>query len=220
MIMKIDKGYFLSIEGIDGSGKTTLINNLRDYYQSLGKAVFVTREPGGTPVSEDIRSIILKNYDTTTLSPMSELMLFLASRYQNYIEMIEPLVNQGIIVIADRYHDSTIAYQGAGRELGVDLVIEAIKLFFNGKYPDHTLYLHIDVDTCLQRIKQSRSEETMNHLDCETSSFYEKVSQAYLDLVKHQADRISVIDAKQDTSQVLNDAVNVINNVIEYESKK
>ena len=163
--MKSDKGYFLSIEGIDGSGKTTLINNLLEYYQSIGKDVFVTREPGGTPISEDIRSIILKSYDTSTLTPMSELMLFLASRYQNYVEMIEPLVNKGTIVIADRYHDSTIAYQGAGRGLGVDLVIEAIKLFFNGKYPDHTIYLHIDVETSISRIRNSRSQENMNHLD-------------------------------------------------------
>ena len=124
------KGLFISVEGIDGSGKTTLIKSLEHYFHKQKKQVYITREPGGSKISEDIRSLLLKTYSKTKILPITELLLFLAARYQNYMEVIVPYLDRGFVVIADRFHYSTIAYQGAGRLIGVDRVSESINLFF------------------------------------------------------------------------------------------
>src|SRR6187431_1687241 len=149
------RGIFITIEGGEGAGKTTLIESLYQHLLGLGREVLKTREPGGTPLGEEIRKILL--HSTGPVSPYAELSLFLASRAQHISELIAPALAAGKVVLCDRFNDSTIAYQGMARGLGMEEVAAVCRFICAGLEPQLTLYLDIDPAVGLSRAKKSRS---------------------------------------------------------------
>jgi dTMP kinase len=190
------RGLFVTIEGGDGCGKSTLCNHLVAELEKRGYGVLKTREPGGTPLSEKIRGLLLD--PKGEIAPQAELLLYLAARAQNVASTIKPALLEGKIVICERFHDSTIAYQGAARHLGRHYV-ESL-CHFVAEDPDFTLFLDLDPEEGMKRMKGERKQD---RLEKEKIPFHQEVRQGYL----HQADaypqRITVIDASQSIEQVV-----------------
>lgn len=196
------KGIFVTVEGPDGAGKTTLIKALIPKLQNLTSAnILSTREPGGNVIAERIREVIL-DPAATQMDARTEALLYAAARRQHLVDNILPAVERGDIVICDRFVDSSIAYQGYAREIGRD-GIEDINLFAtNGMQPDLTFYVDIPSEEGLRRIQQNRTNE-VNRLDLEGLAFHQAVRQGYLVLVKEQADRIVSLDGLNPTEQLV-----------------
>jgi dTMP kinase len=184
------KGFFITFEGGEGSGKTTQIARLTDYLQKKGHTVLQTREPGGTFAGEAIRSILLSGEED--LAPKTELFLFLANRVQHLEEVIGPALENNEIVLCDRFSDSTLIYQGVARGLSFEAVEKIAHFATEGKEPDLTFLLDIDVKKGLSRL---RSRTEINRLDLETEQFHQSVREGYLALAKKNSKRIRVIRA-------------------------
>lgn len=184
---------FITFEGGEGSGKSTAIERLGEKLRSLGKKVVITREPGGTPISEEIRSVILDKANTG-MDPWTEALLYAASRRQHVKEKIEPALEKGAIVISDRYVDSSLAYQGGARGLGIDKVLLLNQFALDGVMPDLTIYFDLAPETGLGRIRKNENRE-VNRLDLERISFHEKVRESFLTLKDMFPERIKIIDA-------------------------
>ncbi len=204
-------GIFISLEGVDGSGKTTQLERLRHSLEAKGYSVVVAQEPGGTRSGRRIREILLDaaNQD---LRPIPELLLYFASRAQNIAEVITPALDAGKIVIADRFTDATVAYQGYGRGLGVEAVRAIEHVACAGVQPDLTLLLDIDPETGVGRALERNEQETADEsrMEKEGSAFFEKVRGAYLELARQQPKRIKTIDAGgtvQETAAAIESAV-------------
>lgn len=195
----MQRGYFISFEGSEGSGKSTQIIRLAKRLQALQKTVLLTREPGGTPLSESIRKL-LKD-PTTGIVPQAELLLFAASRAQLLQELIFPALKMGTIVLSDRFTDSTLAYQGSGRKMDLAFIQQLNHFTTQGLVPDCTILLDIPPEVGLQRAK-ARQTKSMDRLEQEDLSFYKAVRSAYLELAKTQADRFIVIQADQDPDTI------------------
>lgn len=191
---------FITFEGGEGSGKSTAIERLGEKLRSLGKKVVITREPGGTPISEEIRSVILDKANTG-MDPWTEALLYAASRRQHVKEKIEPALEEGAIVISDRYVDSSLAYQGGARGLGIDKVLLLNQFALDGVMPDLTIYFDLAPETGLGRIRKNESRE-VNRLDLERISFHEKVRESFLALKDMFPERIKIIDANLTPDQV------------------
>jgi dTMP kinase len=191
---------FISIEGGEGSGKTTLIKSLAEFLRSLGKEVILTREPGGTPFGEAIRHMLLDPNLPFSFGPRAEMLLFLAARAQHIEEVIIPALKQSKIVICDRFNDSTIAYQGGARGLGIDAVERLCNEACGHFHPDLTFVLDIDPVQAFNRIQRSK-----DRMEEETLEFHQKVRSAFQELHVRHPDRIRVIDAEQTPEQVLQD---------------
>lgn len=191
---------FISFEGGEGSGKSTAIERLGEMLRSLGKKVVITREPGGTPISEEIRSVILDKANTG-MDPWTEALLYAAARRQHVKERIEPALEEGAIVISDRYVDSSLAYQGGARGLGIDKVLLLNQFALDGVMPDLTIYFDLAPETGLGRIRKSENRE-VNRLDLERISFHEKVRESFLALKDMFPERIKIIDANLTPDQV------------------
>ena len=202
--MKKNKPMFISIEGGEGSGKTTLIDAIFLQLKTKGYPTTHTREPGGTTFGEKIRDILL-DPSTKDIAPYSELCLFLSSRAQQLYEVILPALKQGNIVLCDRFHDSTIAYQGVARGLGVDKVSNICDLVCDSIKPDLTLYLDIEPKLGLKRATGSKDRIEAEHI-----SFHEKIRMAYLEQAKKEPKRVRVIDTTQDRTTVLKQAMEII----------
>ena len=185
-------GLFVTLEGPDGSGKTTQLKLLVEWVRSQGYPLLVTREPGGTHIGEDIREI-LHDCEHVEMSPNAEILLYSASRAQHVAELIRPALEAGKIVLCDRYFDSTYAYQGYGRGLPLDALRLITEFAVQGLKPDLTLYLDVPADVGLQR--RERSGEAMNRLDREAVAFHERVRAGYLELVDADPERWRVVDA-------------------------
>ena len=189
-------GIFISLEGVDGSGKTTQLERLRHSLEAKGYSVVVAQEPGGTRSGRRIREILLDaaNQD---LRPIPELLLYFASRAQNIAEVITPALEAGKIVIADRFTDATAAYQGYGRGLGVETVRTIESVACSGVQPDLTLLLDIDPETGVRRALERNEQETVSEsrMEKQGPAFFEKVRAGYLELARQQPDRIKTIDA-------------------------
>ena len=189
-------GVFISLEGIDGSGKTTQLERLRGSLEGQGYSVVVAREPGGTRLGRRIREILLDaaNQD---LRPIPELLLYFASRAQNIAEVITPALEDGKIVIADRFTDATVAYQGYGRELGVEAVRAIERVACANVQPDLTLLLNIDPEIGVRRALDRNETQTQDEsrMEREDRAFFEKVRAGYLELARQHPDRIKTIDA-------------------------
>lgn len=183
---------FITFEGPEGSGKSTQIKLLTTYLQNKGWSVITTREPGGTPIGDQIRAC-LHDVNNTAMTPSAELLLYSASRAQLVGELIRPALAQGQIVLCDRYADSTLAYQGYGRGLDLASLHQITHFATGGLQPDLTLLLDLDVEAGLAR-RQSGGEE-MNRLDREAVAFHQRVRQGYFQLVKAAPHRWVVIDA-------------------------
>ncbi len=191
---------FITLEGPEGSGKTTAVKAAVAKLQELGYQVVQTREPGGTPIAEQIRNVILDKANTK-MDPRTEALLYAASRRQHLVEKVWPAIKEGKIVICDRYLDSSLAYQGGARGLGVDNILNVNLFATENTYPDLTLLFDIKPELGLERIAKN-SDREVNRLDLEKIEFHNKVRQTFLDLSKRYPDRYIVIDASKSIEEV------------------
>ncbi len=199
---------FITVEGPEGSGKSSVTKEVTKLLEKDGYTVILTREPGGTPISEEIRNVILDKKNTD-MDPMTEALLYAASRRQHLVEKVWPLSKDGKIVISDRFLDSSLAYQGGARGLGIDKILSLNMFATDGFYPDLTLLFDIDPELGLKRIAKNADRE-VNRLDLEKIEFHKSVRQTFLDLSKRFSDRYVVLDASKDFNEVVNDAYKVI----------
>ena len=182
---------FITLEGPEGSGKTSHIPYLVEYLHEKGYTVFPTREPGGTSIGEQIREVIhdLKNVE---MHPRTETLLYQAARAQIVEQVIKPRLDDGEIVISDRYYDSTIAYQGYGHQQDLEQIRALVKYATGGLVPDLTVLLDVDVEEGLRRKKK---DNEWNRLDAYTVEFHQRVHAGYLEMVKAEPERWVVVDA-------------------------
>jgi len=199
------KNMFISFEGIDGCGKGTQISYLEKYLDSIGKTYIVVREPGGTEIGETIREVLL--HSKFAITGKAELLLFLASRAQLVHEKILPALKEGKVVIADRFIDSSVAYQGAGRKIGVEEVKKLNSFATENIKPDITFYIDIPVSTFYQR------KPFADRIECEGTAFLETVRQAYLKMAHEEPNRIVVIDGSKNTEDVWKNILSHLNQV-------
>ena len=200
------KGLFITIEGTDGAGKSTQIELLKKYLEDRGKDVLVTREPGGTPISEKIREIILDN-NNSEMSYITEALLYAASRAQHVNEKIKPALMEGKIIICDRFVDSSIAYQCAARGISREIIEDINKYAIDGIMPDITLYFDI---TPQEGIKRKKNMHTLDRIEQEKQDFHNKVYEGYQMLLKLYPERIKRIDASKDIYDVHNQVLKYI----------
>ena len=202
-------GLFITIEGPDGAGKTTVLNELFPRLQMIAKKEIIkTREPGGVLIAEKIRQIIL-NPDHRQMDERTEALLYAAARRQHLVEVIMPALNEGKIVICDRFVDSSLTYQGAGRRIGMKEIAQINEFATEGLEPDFTLYLDVDSDTGLRRIQNHRKQD-VDRLDLEGLEFHQLVRHAYLKLAEENTVRIHRIDAKMSLQEVVESSFSAI----------
>ena len=201
------KGLFITFEGADGCGKTTQLNLLKDYLENKGYKVVITREPGAKGLGEKIREILLNN--DGEVSNRCESFLFLADRAQNIDIIVKPAIDEGKIVLCDRHTDSTVAYQGYGRGLDIEQINMLNRIATNNIKPDLTLVFDVDIETSMKRVgnQQDRMEKS-------GKEFFNKVRNGYLELAKHEPDRIKVIDTAKSITEVQKDVTKIINKYI------
>ena len=191
------RGLFISFEGLDGSGKTTQMRRLAKRLRAGGHVVLETVEPGGTEIGGKIRQVLL-DAANQELSPIAELLLYFASRAQNVDERIGPALRRGEIVLADRFTDSTLVYQGCGRGLGAETVLALDRVACRGLKPDLTLLVDIDVETSLARARARNAAEPAGEtrMDEQSLEFHRKVYEAYQALAAGEPERIRRIDGR------------------------
>ena len=199
---------FITIEGPEGSGKTTATNKVIEELTRMGYDVVRTREPGGTPISEQIRNVILDK-ENTAMDPRTEALLYAAARRQHLVEKVWPLTKEGKIVVCDRYIDSSLAYQGGARGLGIDNIININMFATENTWPDLTLLFDIEPELGLARISANAARE-VNRLDLEKLDFHKKVRNTFLELAKSQPNRFVIIDASKSQEEVAKAALNAI----------
>ena len=187
----MSRGIFISMEGPDGSGKSTQIALIKEYLEQEGKDVLITREPGGNRISEAIREIIL-NKDYTEMSPVTEMMLYASARAQLIAEVVGPAIDAGKAVISDRFVDSSLVYQGMARGLGVDKVYEINKVAIGEYMPDVTFLLDLPAEVGISRKKDQKE---LDRMELESLEFHKKVAEGYRSLAAKFPDRIKTIDA-------------------------
>lgn len=185
---------FITLEGPDGSGKSSQIEPLAEYLRQQGCSVITTREPGGTSISNQVRDV-LKSMDNKSMHPRTEILLFCAARAQLVEEVICPALEKGMIVLSDRYADSTLAYQGYGHGYELDFLRSLLNFATGGLWPDLTLYLDVDAETGLNRRKSGGGE--WNRLDDYALAFHRRVRQGYVELAAQQPQRWVTVDAGQ-----------------------
>lgn len=193
---------FITFEGPDGSGKTTQISRLVVYLQEKGYPVLTTREPGGTEIGDQIRSC-LHDVHNTAMTSRTEILLYSASRAQLVQEVIRPALEEGMIVLCDRYADSTMAYQGYGRGLDRDALAYITRFATAGLVPDLTFLLDLDVDSGIGR--RASGDNEMNRMDLQTSTFYERVREGYHALAAAEPWRWTIVDADRPVPEIQTD---------------
>lgn len=204
------KGIFITIEGPDGAGKTSVIKELIPMLvKTVQQEIVATREPGGSRIAEEIRELIL-NPENTEMDIRTEALLYAAGRRQHLIEKIIPALEAGKVVICDRFVDSSLAYQGVARGIGVSEVAKINQFATENLSPDLTLYLDIEAHLGLERINQNKENRQFDRLDQETLEFHEKVRSAYLDIAKEQSERVVQIDASQELEKVVEECYQTI----------
>ncbi len=181
----------ISFEGLDFSGKTTQIRLLVDRLKSIGYNTTLVREPGGTPISEKIRNILLDNKNSE-MTQIAELFLFSAARNQLINQVILPSMKDGKIVICDRYYDSTTAYQGFGRDINIEAITRINEIATSGTKPDITFFIDIPIDEITKRCLSTNA--SIDRMESSGEEFYKKVRQGYLEIAKHEPERFFVID--------------------------
>ena len=199
---------FITFEGPEGSGKTSAANEVIRILVARGYDVLYTREPGGTPIAEEIRNIILDKKNTA-LDARAEALLYAASRRQHLVEKVWPALKEGKIVISDRFLDSSLAYQGAARKIGIENVLNINLFATEGTFPDLTLLFDITPERGLERIAVNKKRE-VNRLDLEALEFHRQVRETFLELAKKYRERYVVIDASKTLPEVVGAALNVI----------
>jgi len=196
---------FITLEGIEGSGKTTQISRLVELFEDRGIECVTTRQPGGTLIGENIRSILLDPANSA-LEPLAELLLYMADRAQHINELIRPALKKGKTVVCDRYFDATLVYQGFARGLSIDLIGQLHQLLFDDLKPDVTLLLDLSPQVGLKRawqqLNNGQRSGDESRFEAEAVAFHEKVRAGYLELARLEPDRFRIIDAAQTQDQV------------------
>ena len=200
-------GKFITFEGPDGSGKSTIIKAVEEFLINEGHDVLRTREPGGNRIAEDIRKIILST-ENTMLGARTEALLYVASRAQHFEEKILPALAEGKVILCDRFLDSNLAYQGHARGLGIEAVYEINKFAIGNRLPDLTIFIDVSPKVGLSRVQNSTRK--MDRLDLESLEFHEKAYEGYHIIAKKFKDRFVMIDGENPIETVIEDTLQVI----------
>ncbi|MBO8464071.1 MAG: dTMP kinase [Firmicutes bacterium] len=192
------QGILISIEGPDGAGKTTQISLLKQYLEQKGFSCILTREPGGTKISEKIRHLILDK-ENSKMGAVTEMLLYSAARAQLVHEVIRPALEEGKVIICDRYVDSSAVYQGIARNLGVDTVYEVNEYAIQGIWPDLTIHLDLEAE---EGIRRKKNQTELDRMELETMDFHKKVCEGYRTLAKRNPDRIKTINAMLSVEEI------------------
>ena len=197
------QGLFITFEGVDGCGKTTQLRLLASWLKEHGRKVVETVEPGGTGIGREIRKLLLDPANTA-IRPRTELLLYFASRAQNVEEVIRPALKNNAVVLCDRFTDSTIVYQGCGRGLQTDVILDLNRIACGALKPDITLLIDVDLDTSLARAKRrnDRADANESRIDEEGRDFHERVRGGYLALAAKEPDRFITIDGMHPAADV------------------
>ncbi len=200
---------FITLEGIDGSGKSSIMEEIKKYLNTQNMEFVVTRDPGGTNIADKIRTVIL-DPKNTEMNDKTEAMLYAASRCQMFHEVIEPALAAGKVVLTDRYIDSSIVYQGIGRGLGIDKILE-LNSFVTHRMPDLTIFIDVSPDITLPRIAKNRDQ--LDRLETQDISFYHNVYNAYKEVASLFKNRIKVVNGNQPLENLINDCLSLIKEI-------
>lgn len=204
------RGKFITFEGCDGSGKTTCSKGVYEKLIAEGYDAIYTREPGGIDIAEQIRKVIL-DPNNKTMDDRCEALLYAASRRQHLVEKVLPALEMGKIVICDRFVDSSLAYQGCGRHLGIDNVLKINEFAIEGNMPDVTIFLDVRPEVGLKRLEVRNYKD---RLEQETIQFHKDTSEGYRQICEMFKDRIRIVDANNDAQTVIEDALKIVKEVI------
>ncbi|NQD67909.1 dTMP kinase [Bacillus haikouensis] len=207
------EGIFITVEGPEGAGKSTILSELYQQLVKDGYDVMQTREPGGISIAEQIREVIL-NKENTAMDKRTEALLYAAARRQHLVEKVIPALENGSIVICDRFIDSSLAYQGNARGIGMNEVMNINQFAIEDRMPDLTLYFDIEPEAGLQRIAQHDGRE-VNRLDLESLDFHERVRKGYQALINQYPERIQVVDASRTKEEVFSAAYDIVKKFID-----
>lgn len=204
---------FITFEGIEGTGKSTQITKIKEYYESQGKEVFLTMEPGGSRVGTELRKMLL-HVDNKDITPITELFLYLADRAQHIAQIIRPALEEGKVVLCDRFADSTIVYQGYGRGLDTQVLKQLNEVAVDGLWPDLTIILDIDPEIGLKRamlrnIEDGKAKEE-GRFEAEHISFHNRIREGYLTWAALNRDRIKIVNAAATPEDVFDRIKNVL----------
>ena len=205
---------FITFEGPDGSGKSTVIKAVYEKLLKDNFDVLLTREPGGTPIAEKIRDIILDN-SNTALDARTEALLYAASRRQHLVEKIWPALKEGKIVLCDRFIDSSLAYQGGGRNLGVENVLNINLFATENTYPDISLFFDVSPEIGLSRVNSDK-KRVADRLDNENENFHDKVYETFKKIVANNKNRFIVIDASKPLNEVIENTYQILKKEIKW----
>jgi len=199
------KGLFITFEGIEGCGKSTQARMLKEFLINEGKSVFLTREPGGPKIAEEIREMLL-SVNNKEMLPQTEVLLYMASRSQHTGEWIIPELEKGNIVISDRYYDSTFAYQGAARKIDGKLIDTIRRYATFGLVPNITFLVDLPEEIGLSRILKKDADR----LEQESMEFHKRVREGFLELAKKEPERFIILDGKKSINEIHHDVINII----------
>ncbi len=218
MVNRVQRGKFITFEGLDGCGKTTQLGKLADVLRRQGMDVITTREPGGTEIGERIRAVLLDSR-TAGLDPHAEMALMFASRAQLVAQVIQPALDAGQWVLCDRFTDSTEAYQGAGRQLGTEAVLQLHQALIRGLWPDLTILMDSEVGASVTRARRrnrqnagvaAKSEPNENRFEKESNAFFARVHDAYLAIAKREPGRVAIVDARRPIGAVHTNIIELV----------
>lgn len=202
------RNLFVTFEGPEGAGKTTVLEKIVERLVQQQFDVVKTREPGGVEIAEKIREVIL-NPTHTKMNERTEALLYAAARSQHFYEVVEPAIREGKWVLCDRFIDSSLAYQGYARGIGIEEVLSINEFAIGNRFPDLTILFDIEPEIGLARIQANRGRE-VNRLDAESLSFHKKVREGYCEAVKRYPNRIQVVDANKSVEDVTNDVWDIL----------
>ena len=208
--LKEERGLFITVEGVEGAGKSTQLSFIDSYLRAAGISLVVTREPGGTPLAEEIRELLLRPRDAG-MAPTTELLLMFAARAEHLEQKIMPAIRRGDWVLCDRFTDATYAYQGGGRNLNKSLITELEQLVQGDHRPDLTIYLDLPVATGLER---ARKRGQLDRFEQEDVGFFERVRKAYLERSRQLPGIYRVVDASQSIEDVKLQIRNILDAIL------
>lgn len=208
-------GLFITFEGLDGAGKTTQIRRIKGRLEAAGRRVVATREPGGTKAGDEIRSILLS--PQSHLTAEAEVLLYAASRAQHVREVIVPSLEQGKIVLCDRFLDASLAYQGRGLGLGVDRVASVNEFATGGLSPHLTFLFDLPVEASRQRLQRSRSSNQPDRIERRSPEYFQAVRDCFLEIARQEPDRVIVVDAARPESVIEQEIWSFITNHIDLQ---
>ena len=198
-----NRGKFITFEGSEGAGKTTQINLLKDYLTSKNIEVITTREPGGTPLAEELRAIIKHFQGDEKVSDKTELLLMEAARNQHVVNVIEKALSEGKWVICDRFFDSTTAYQGYGRNMDLNFIAELNKFAIDNAMPDLTIYFDLPLEVGFERTtKRYGNQQLFDRFESQKIDFYQRIEQGFKKIAEENSNRVKIIDANASIEEV------------------